>query len=104
MMMFPVTFKSAASTQDSYGQLETTLNNVVTTGATVKEMKREEDELETLEVSRQVIEVIARYTPSLAGVTTRDVLAFKGNDYEILTVDQFDFSNKQIKFTARRLV
>ena len=98
----PVTFQNPQTTLDSLGEpINMTTTNVIQTGARVTAIAQAEGFRDGLEYPQGSVLVEVRYSPSYNAITTDSLMVIRGVTYDIISIDDRMFNNREIRYTGR---
>ena len=96
-----VQFYSIASTVSAMGQPSAVRTLVTTEGCMINIIRFSDAARAGLEANLEHLEVHARGTPTLSSITTTHEVTFNGKNYDIVEINNSDFSNQSLMFTVR---
>lgn len=98
----PVTFQNLNAALDALGEQSTTTTNIIRTGARITSVPQAVSLRDGLEYAQGDILIDVKYSPSYDSITTASLVVVRGVTYNIISIDDRMFTNRDIRFTARR--
>ena len=96
-----VQFQVASTTQDALGEISRAVVDGIRTGAYVRAAPQSEQDRGGLSYPEDGVIVDVRYSPSFDNINTTSFMVIRGRTYEIVSVNERNFLNRELRFIGR---